>query len=97
MRRWHSGRDGPPSVLLVRGVGVEPGQPVAGRRHVRAHSQDAGGAPLGQGGGAVFQPFGQADGVHTWTAEDNDAMHAVNKRLGFRPVETMYQLERELD
>lgn len=34
--------------------------------------------------------------VHTWTAEDNDAMHAVNKLLGFRPVETMYQLEREL-
>ncbi|WP_406406259.1 GNAT family N-acetyltransferase [Streptomyces halstedii] len=35
--------------------------------------------------------------VHTWTAEDNDAMRAVNQRLGFRPVETMYQLERALD
>jgi GNAT superfamily N-acetyltransferase len=35
----------------------------------------------------------QARHVHTWTAEVNDAMHTVNERLGFRPVETMYELE----
>jgi RimJ/RimL family protein N-acetyltransferase len=38
----------------------------------------------------------QAPHVHTWTAEVNDTMHAVNKRLGFRPVETMYELELDL-
>jgi GNAT superfamily N-acetyltransferase len=31
--------------------------------------------------------------VHTWTAEVNGAMHSVNERLGFRPVETMYEVE----
>jgi hypothetical protein len=35
----------------------------------------------------------QARHVHTWTAEVNGAMHAVNERLGVRPVETMYELE----
>jgi GNAT superfamily N-acetyltransferase len=35
----------------------------------------------------------QARHVHTWTAEVNDAMRTVNERLGFRPVETMYELE----
>ncbi len=35
----------------------------------------------------------QARHVHTWTAEVNGAMHSVNERLGFRPVETMYEVE----
>jgi GNAT superfamily N-acetyltransferase len=35
----------------------------------------------------------QARRVHTWTAEVNDAMRTVNERVGFRPVETMYELE----
>jgi GNAT superfamily N-acetyltransferase len=35
----------------------------------------------------------QARRVHTWTAEVNNAMQAVNERLGFRPVETVYELE----
>jgi hypothetical protein len=34
--------------------------------------------------------------VHTWTAEVNDAMHAVNARFGFRAVETMYELAAAL-
>lgn len=38
----------------------------------------------------------QARHVHTWTAEVNDAMHVVNERLGFRPVETMYELEADI-
>ncbi|MEV6078782.1 GNAT family N-acetyltransferase [Streptomyces sp. NPDC052069] len=45
----------------------------------------------------LSEHYPHARRVHTWTAEVNDAMHAVNKRLGFRPVETMYQLERALD
>lgn len=35
----------------------------------------------------------QARHVHTWTAALNDAMRTVNERLGFRAVETMYELE----
>jgi len=31
--------------------------------------------------------------VHTWTAEINGPIHTVNERLGFRPVETMHELE----
>ena len=45
----------------------------------------------------LAEQYPQARHVHTWTAEVNDAMHAVNERLGFRPVETMYELELELD
>jgi GNAT superfamily N-acetyltransferase len=41
--------------------------------------------------------FPQARHVHTWTAQLNDAMHAVNARLGFRPMETTHELELELD
>jgi GNAT superfamily N-acetyltransferase len=40
--------------------------------------------------------FPQARHVHTWTAELNDAMHTVNGRLGFRPMETTHELELEL-
>jgi RimJ/RimL family protein N-acetyltransferase len=40
--------------------------------------------------------FPQARHVHTWTAELNDAMHTVNARLGFRPMETTHELELEL-
>jgi GNAT superfamily N-acetyltransferase len=35
----------------------------------------------------------QARHVHTWTAEVNGAIHTVNERLGFRAVETMYEIE----
>lgn len=45
----------------------------------------------------LAEHFPHAEHVHTWTAEVNDAMRAVNDRLGFRPVETMYELELELD
>jgi GNAT superfamily N-acetyltransferase len=31
--------------------------------------------------------------VHTWTAESNDAMQAINERFGFRPVETSHSME----
>jgi RimJ/RimL family protein N-acetyltransferase len=34
--------------------------------------------------------------VHTWTAEVNDAMQAVNARFGFRSVETMHEMEATL-
>ncbi|MBO0913931.1 GNAT family N-acetyltransferase [Streptomyces laculatispora] len=40
--------------------------------------------------------FPHAEHVHTWTAEVNDAMRAVNDRLGFRPVETLYELELDV-
>lgn len=45
----------------------------------------------------LAERFPHAEHVHTWTAEVNDAMRAVNDRLGFRPVETMYELELELE
>ncbi|HET9171731.1 MAG TPA: GNAT family N-acetyltransferase [Actinospica sp.] len=45
----------------------------------------------------LAESYPQAAHVHTWTAEVNDAMHAVNSRLGFRPVETMYELELDLE
>ncbi|MGI8879054.1 MAG: GNAT family N-acetyltransferase [Jatrophihabitans sp.] len=35
--------------------------------------------------------------VNTWTAEVNDAMRAINERFGFRPVETMHEVELSLD
>jgi hypothetical protein len=35
----------------------------------------------------------QARHVHTWTAEVNDARRTVIERLGFRAVETRYELE----
>ncbi|MFC4072565.1 GNAT family N-acetyltransferase [Actinoplanes subglobosus] len=34
--------------------------------------------------------------VHTWTAETNDAMQAINERFGFRPVETSHTMESSL-
>lgn len=45
----------------------------------------------------LAEHFPHAAHVHTWTAEVNDSMRAVNDRLGFRPVETMYELELELE
>lgn len=44
----------------------------------------------------LAEHFPQAAHVHTWTAEGNDAMRAVNERLGFRAVETLHELELEL-
>lgn len=44
----------------------------------------------------LAEHFPHAEHVHTWTAEVNDAMRAVNDRLGFRPVETMHELELEV-
>jgi RimJ/RimL family protein N-acetyltransferase len=44
----------------------------------------------------LAQHYPHAEHVHTYTAEVNDAMRAVNDRLGFRPVETMYELELEV-
>lgn len=35
----------------------------------------------------------QARHLHTWTAETNDAMRAINERFGFRPVETTHSME----
>lgn len=40
--------------------------------------------------------FPQAAHVHTWTAEGYDVMRAVNERIGFRAVETLHELEREI-
>lgn len=34
--------------------------------------------------------------VHTWNAEQNTAMNAVNERLGFRPVETCEDWQRRI-
>ncbi|WP_433795824.1 GNAT family N-acetyltransferase [Actinoplanes sp. CA-252034] len=34
--------------------------------------------------------------VHTWTAESNAAMQAINERFGFRPVETSHSMETSL-
>ncbi|GIE83236.1 GNAT family N-acetyltransferase [Actinoplanes philippinensis] len=34
--------------------------------------------------------------VHTWTAESNDAMQAINDRFGFRPVETSHSMESSI-
>ncbi|BCY08745.1 GNAT family N-acetyltransferase [Actinoplanes sp. L3-i22] len=31
--------------------------------------------------------------LHSWTADDNDAMIATNRRFGFRPVETLHIME----
>ena len=45
----------------------------------------------------LAEHFPQAAHVHTWTAEGNDAMRAVNERIGFRPVETLHELEWELE
>jgi len=44
----------------------------------------------------LAEHFPHAEHIHTWTAEVNDAMRAVNDRLGFRPVETMHELELEI-
>jgi GNAT superfamily N-acetyltransferase len=43
---------------------------------------------------ATFHP--EARHVHTWTAEVNDAMRAINERFGFREVETMHNIELSL-
>jgi RimJ/RimL family protein N-acetyltransferase len=34
--------------------------------------------------------------VHTWTAETNGAMRAINERFGFREVETMHDMKAVL-
>jgi hypothetical protein len=34
--------------------------------------------------------------VHTWNAEQNTAMNAVNALLGFRPVELAHELHRRI-
>ena len=34
--------------------------------------------------------------VHTWNAEQNTAMNAVNAELGFRPVELAQELQRRI-
>lgn len=44
----------------------------------------------------LAENFPQAAHVHTWTAEGNDAMRAVNERIGFRAVETLHELELSL-
>lgn len=44
----------------------------------------------------LAENFPQAAHVHTWTAEGNDAMRAVNERMGFRAVETLHELELTL-
>ncbi|WP_051452112.1 GNAT family N-acetyltransferase [Actinospica robiniae] len=44
----------------------------------------------------LAEHFPQAAHVHTWTAEGNDAMRAVNERIGFRAVETLHELELAL-
>jgi GNAT superfamily N-acetyltransferase len=44
----------------------------------------------------LAEHYPQARRVHTWTGEGNDAMRAVNERIGFRPVETLHELEVEL-
>jgi GNAT superfamily N-acetyltransferase len=33
--------------------------------------------------------------VHTWTDPDNDPMQHLNRRLGFRPVELVHEMQRE--
>lgn len=44
----------------------------------------------------LAEQFPQAAHVHTWTADGNDAMRAVNERIGFRAVETLHELELEI-
>jgi len=44
----------------------------------------------------LAEHFPQAAHVHTWTAQGNDAMRAVNERIGFRAVETLHELELSL-
>lgn len=43
----------------------------------------------------LAEHYPQARHVHTWTAQGNDTMRAVNDRIGFRPVETLHELELE--
>lgn len=34
--------------------------------------------------------------IHTWTDPDNTAMYRTNERFGFRPVETLVEMQRKL-
>jgi GNAT superfamily N-acetyltransferase len=34
--------------------------------------------------------------IHTWTDPDNTAMYRTNERFGFRPVETLHEMQRKL-
>ncbi len=40
--------------------------------------------------------FPTVETVHSWNAEDNGAMVAINDRLGFRPVERLSEMQRKL-
>ncbi|MHA6765519.1 GNAT family N-acetyltransferase [Streptacidiphilus sp. PAMC 29251] len=44
----------------------------------------------------LAQHFPRSRQVHTWTANSNEAMRSVNQRFGFRPVETVYEVELAL-
>ena len=41
------------------------------------------------------QRFADRARLHTWTALDNDAMQAVNRAFGFRPVERLHEFQRK--
>ena len=34
--------------------------------------------------------------IHSWNAEENDHMVAINDQLGFRPVEYLSEMQRRL-
>jgi GNAT superfamily N-acetyltransferase len=45
---------------------------------------------------AFQDEFGAARVVHSWNAESNGPMVAINDRLGFRPVEYLSEMQRKL-
>ena len=45
---------------------------------------------------AYQEAFPLVRAVHSWNAEENDSMVAINDKLGFRPVEYLVEMQRRL-